>query len=168
MLNFIFLKGRKKKKKHENKQQSEWLFVNALRIWVVNNRMEFSQNLKAPNSEPFCFSKGPHNCTIRICITIHWQSTTLMNLTYKIWLQNPKLSTLAQVIPIWKGQMEKICDIHEIAYRMKRSNWQNLWHAWNYDTVWQGQMAKISNIHKITHAFECGTHVNIMGPNKWN
>ncbi len=68
---------------------------------------------------------------------------------------------------------------------MKRSNRQNLWHAWNYDTVrkgqmakicdmhkithlFQGQMAKISNMHKITHAFECGTHVNIMGPNKWN
>jgi hypothetical protein len=27
--------------------------------------MEFSQILKAPNSEPFCFSKGPHNCTIK-------------------------------------------------------------------------------------------------------
>jgi hypothetical protein len=92
---------------------------------------------------------------------------------------------LTQLIPIWKGQMEKICNIPEIAYRMKRSNWQNLWHAWNYVTIWRGQMAKICdmhkfthvfrgqmakvcNMHKFTHAFEFGKHVNIMGPNKWN
>jgi len=76
----------------------------------------------------------------------------------------------------WKGQIDKICDMHEIMLPYEEVKWlkfvtctnlpmcsEDKWHM----NVFWGQMT-YDNMHKITHAFECGKHVNIMGPNKWN